>query len=74
MNNFIVESAELVDQDPSEITPETPFKDLRNWDSLAALSFLALCEDTYGKTVTDDDLGRAETVNDLYALTGSGSA
>lgn len=74
MDNFIAEIAELVDQDASEITPETPFKDLRNWDSLAALSFLALCEDTYGKTVTDDDLGRAKTVNDLYVLTGSASA
>ena len=74
MDKFIKEIAELVDQDASEIAPETPFKDLRNWDSLAALSFLALCEDAYGKTVTDDDLERAQTVNDLYALTGSSPA
>ena len=39
------------DTDPEEITAETKFHDLEEWDSLIALAVLNMTEKKYGKKI-----------------------
>ena len=50
------------------LRPETRFHDLGDWTSLQALIVVAGFERDYGVTISADDLGRAETLQDLYGL------
>lgn len=52
--------------DPSMISAESDFKNLEEWDSLIALSVIALADEEFGVTLTGDDIRNATTVADLY--------
>lgn len=52
--------------DASLIVPDTQFKNLDEWDSLIALSVIALADEEFGVTLTGDDIRNAQTVSDLY--------
>ena len=54
------------DTDPEEITAETKFHDLVEWDSLIALAVLNMTEKKYGKKITFDEMKACETVEDLF--------
>lgn len=54
------------DTDPEEITAETKFHDLEEWDSLIALAVLNMTEKKYGKKITFDEMKACETVEDLF--------
>jgi acyl carrier protein len=57
-------------QDPVEVTPETPLRDLPEWDSLAALGVIVMFDIEYGKSITGDDLKSCITLQDLFNLLG----
>ena len=57
-------------QEPVEVTPETPLRDLPEWDSLAALGVIVMFDVEYGKTIVGDDLKNCITLTDLYKLLG----
>ena len=60
---------EAVDfQDAVEVTPSTRLDSLPEWDSLAALGVILMCDTEYSVTVTGNDLKAAVTVNDIYAV------
>lgn len=52
--------------DPSLIVATTDFKNLDEWDSLIALSVIALADEEFGVTLTGDDIRNATTVKDLF--------
>lgn len=52
--------------DPSLIVETTDFKNLDEWDSLIALSVIALADEEFGVTLTGDDIRNATTVKDLF--------
>jgi len=52
--------------DPLSIKPETEFRKLEEWGSMLALIVIAMIDADFGKTVTADDLKRANTVADLF--------
>jgi acyl carrier protein len=54
------------DTDPEEITAETKFHDLEEWDSLIALAVLNMTEKKYGKKITFDEMKACETVENLF--------
>ena len=54
------------DTDPEEITAETKFHDLEEWDSLIALAVLNMTEKKFGKKITFDEMKACETVEDLF--------
>ncbi|MBR2101219.1 MAG: acyl carrier protein [Prevotella sp.] len=56
------------DTDPSEISADTLFHDLDEWDSLIALAVLNMSEKKFGKRVTFDEMKKCDTVEDLYNL------
>lgn len=54
------------DTDPEEITAETKFHDLEEWDSLIALAVLNMTEKKFGKKITFDEMKACETVENLF--------
>lgn len=71
VNDFVEKFLEAVDfQDPVAVTGDTPLASLPEWDSLAALGVIVMCDMEYGKTITGSDLKTCATVADIYALLG----
>ncbi len=67
LNDFLASFADqFEDTDPDEITAETMFHDLDEWDSLIALAILNMTEKKFGKRITFDDMKNCSTVHDLY--------
>lgn len=56
------------------LTPETQYQDLPEWDSLSFLSLLALLDSTYGVEVKAETVRNCKTIADLYALTAKAQA
>ncbi|MCL2508542.1 MAG: phosphopantetheine-binding protein [Oscillospiraceae bacterium] len=44
---------------------DTELADIRNWDSLAALTFIIVVEEEFGKSVTGAQVREMETVRDM---------
>lgn len=67
LKKFIADFSEQFDDtDASEITAETSFHELEEWDSLIALAVLNMTEKKYGKRITFDDMKGCDTVEDLF--------
>lgn len=69
MEEFIKKFAALFPSTAiSEITPDTEFKYLDDWSSMTALLLVALLEDDYDTSLTNNDIREIETVEELYNL------
>lgn len=69
LNDFIKKFADqFEDTDPSEITANTNFQELEEWDSLAALGIIALVKRNYGKTVNGREIRSCVSVQALFDL------
>lgn len=69
INDYLVNFADqFEDTDPSEITANTEFHELEEWDSLIALAILNMTEKKYGKSITFDEMKACVTVEDLFNL------
>ena len=67
IKEFISNFAEQFDDlDASVLTPETEFKTLKDWNSLVALSVIAMIDEEYDVTVKGNDITGANTIQDLY--------
>lgn len=67
IKDFIVNFADQFDDtDASEISAETEFHELEEWDSLIALAVLNMTEKKYGKRITFDDMKECNTIEDLF--------
>ena len=49
------------------VAADTPLDSLPEWDSLAALGVIVMCDSDYGVTITGDDLRACVTVGDIFA-------
>ena len=54
------------DMDPNVLTPETEFKELEGWNSLVALSVIAMIDEEYDVVVKGNEITGARTINDLF--------
>lgn len=67
INEFYQNFASLFENtDPSLIKSETNFRELEEWDSLIALSLIALSDEEYQVRLTGDDIRNSKTVKDLF--------
>lgn len=67
--DFIANFADqFEDTNPNEITAESQFHDLDEWDSLIALAVLNMTEKKYNKKITFDEMKQCVTVTDLFNL------
>jgi acyl carrier protein len=65
--NFVKKFAEQFDETPKDsIGPETKFRDLEEWDSLIALSLIAMVDEEYKIKLTGDDIRTSTTVAELF--------
>jgi acyl carrier protein len=55
-------------QDAVEVAPTTRLDALPEWDSLAALGVILMCDTEYGVTITGNDLKACTTVGDIYTV------
>jgi acyl carrier protein len=54
-------------QQPIPIAGDTRLEDLPEWDSLAALGVIVMCDTEYSVTITGDDLKSSVTIADILA-------
>lgn len=67
IKEFISNFAEQFDDlDASVLTPETEFKSLEDWNSLVALSVIAMIDEEYDVTLKGNDIIGSNTIQDLY--------
>lgn len=67
IKEFISNFAEQFDDlDASVLTSETEFKQLEDWNSLVALSVIAMIDEEYDVTLKGNDIIGATTIQDLF--------
>ena len=64
---FLSTLTDLMDTE-SEVTMDTNLKDIEEWDSLSYVAFLAMANNTYGKSIKPAEVKSATTVKDLFEL------
>ena len=55
-------------QESVPVSADTELANLPEWDSLAALGVIVMCDTDYGTTITGDDLKRCVTVGDIFRI------
>ncbi len=53
---------------PGTLQPQSRFRDLPQWSSLAALNIIAMADAEYGLELSADELKRSQTVEELFRL------
>lgn len=74
MDQFIVRFAEALEIEAATLDGGTEFKTLANWDSLAALSVIAMIDELYGASIGGDELEKALTLDDLRHVVAAKAA
>lgn len=67
LNEFIQFFAEQFDETPADVfAADTRFRDLEEWNSMVALSIIAMTDEKYKVRLTGDDIRASNTVNDVF--------
>lgn len=59
-------AAEFEDVDPNTISPNTNYRDIKNWSSMYALIIIAFVDANFDVQLNSDNLKHTQTVKDLY--------
>ena len=66
---FVQEIMEILEiEDAALVQDTTVFRELDEWDSLAALSTISMIDDEFGVTINNKDLRSIETLGELYDM------
>ena len=69
INTFLRNFADILDDtDAALITQETVFRDLDEWNSLTALSLIAMVDEEYSVKLTGDDIKSSNSLNDIFEI------
>ena len=69
LQNCIQNIVDLFDDiDTSNFSALTDFKDNDEWNSLLALSVIAMVDEEYGVIITSDEIKQAKTIEELYMI------
>ena len=69
---FLQNFADMLDDtNVTSIAEDVAFRDLEEWDSLTALSLIAMVDDEYSVKLTGDDIKSSITIKDLYEKVSS---
>jgi acyl carrier protein len=67
LNEFIAAFAAEFDETPENMfASDTNYKGLEEWNSLTALSIIAMVDENFGKRITGSELRSCNTIEDLY--------
>jgi acyl carrier protein len=59
---------EMMELDEGILTLETELDDLEEWDSIAVISFIAMIDDEFNKTIKGSQIKEFKTVSDALAV------
>jgi len=68
LQKFIEKFADTLDVSAKEISDDTEFKDLKNWNSLTLLAIIEMVDYEYDVTLKGKEIQEAETIQDLFDL------
>jgi acyl carrier protein len=69
LTTFVSNFVTAVDfQDAVEVRADSVLADLPEWDSLAALGVIVMCDMEYGVTIAGAELAKCVTVQDIHGL------
>ncbi|MFV0530330.1 MAG: acyl carrier protein [Flavobacteriales bacterium] len=69
IKKFIKNLAEQFEEtDPALITEETVYKELEEWDSMIALSVIAMVDEEYDVKISGNDITGSNTVKELFEI------
>ena len=72
LNEFVLLFAEQFDDtDPSDITPETYFRELEEWSSLTGLAVMNIMAKKCNVKISPEELKSCEMVDDVFQLVQS---
>ena len=69
INEFVKNfAAQFEKTDPGLFTVQSKFRDFDEWDSLIALSVIAMADAEYGVIIKGDDIIKSQTIEDLFNI------
>lgn len=69
INDFVAKFAEqFEDTDKALFAPDVKFRDLDEWDSLTALSIIAMVDEEYGVKLSGEDIRNSSTLQDIFNI------
>jgi acyl carrier protein len=69
IENFLIKFAGCFDDiEPGAILPETEFRNLEKWDSLTALTLLAMVDADFDVSISATELRLCNKVQDIFEL------
>ena len=69
LNEFIKHFAEQFEDEPlSSFTPATRFRDIEEWDSLHAMTIMAMVNEHYKVKITPEELRNSQTVAEVFEV------
>jgi acyl carrier protein len=69
LQEFVGKFAEQFDETEADVfRGDTEFKKLIDWNSMIALSIIAMVDNEYGVTIKGDDIRKSETIEDLFNI------
>lgn len=66
--DFLARVDELLEKPAGTLIGSEALEDLEGWDSVALINFMALADEQCGRKLTPKEIGRCQTVNDLFSL------
>lgn len=66
IKEFISNFAEAIEVEADTVNPNTVFKDISVWDSMAVLNVIAMVDDKYQKSIGGDEIEESQTIEDLW--------
>lgn len=60
--------AEFEDIDANSVTPETNYREIKNWSSMYALIVIAFIDTNFDVTLNAEDMKNSQTIRDLYNI------
>ena len=58
----------ILETPPGSLTGDERLKEFEQWDSLGALSFIAMADATFGYLISGAELAECQTVEDIIRL------
>jgi acyl carrier protein len=59
-------AAEFEDVEPNTLSPETNYRDIKNWSSMYALIIIAFVDANFDVQLNSENLKSTQTIRDLY--------
>jgi acyl carrier protein len=61
-------AAEFEDIDPNTISPNTNYREIKNWSSMYALIIIAFVDANYDVQLNAENLKNSQTIKDIYDI------